>query len=152
VRSSRPSPDIQIRPRTAEDDAFIAELGKAAFGEYDTSAAMSSLSLARRGRTLLARDAKRSLGFVIVDPPSSGTAHLSAIAVVEDARGRGVGSALVLAAELRATRDGANRIELTTADSNLPTLELFLRSGYVRTARVGAYARGQRSVGLVKTL
>ncbi len=143
---------FRTRRRTEEDDAFIVELGRRVFGEYDLDSARTTASLARRGRTLVVCNEVQPLGFVILEPPSGGAVYLSAIAVVDEARGKGAGRALLRAAENLAAAEGANRLELTTADSNVAALELFLRSGFVRTASVGDYGRGQPALRLLKRL
>lgn len=143
---------FRTRRRTDEDDAFIVELGRRVFGEYDRNAATTTASLARRGRTVVVCNEVEPVGFVILEPPSGGAVYLSAIAVVEVARGKGAGRALLRAAESLAKADGASRLELTTADSNVAALELFLRNGFVRTAGVGDYGRGQPALRLRKIL
>jgi ribosomal protein S18 acetylase RimI-like enzyme len=143
---------FRTRRRADRDDAFIVELGRRVFGEYDLNAARTTASLARRGRTLVVCNEVKPVGFVILEPPDGGVVYLSAIAVVEEARGKGAGRALLRAAETLARTDGANRLELTTADSNVAALELFLRSGFVRTAGVGDYGRGQPALRLQKIL
>lgn len=147
------SPALQIRSRLPADDEFIYELGRAAFGEYGKDPGRSTYAMATRGVTLVAERSARPVGFVVIEPPNNGVAYLSAIAVVEQARGRGVGRALLRAAEKLCASRGARRIELMTADSNLAALDLFLRSGFRRSARnPQKYARGQRALLLEKRL
>jgi ribosomal protein S18 acetylase RimI-like enzyme len=73
--------------------------------------------------------------------------------VVESQRGRGVGRALLDAAERAAADAGARALELVTAEANLAALELFLKSDYriVRTLP-SFYPRGQTAHVLRKTL
>ena len=109
--------------------------------------------MARRAITLVAERGGQSTGFVVVEPGSFATAYISAIAVLEEARGEGIGRALVRAAEQLARAEGAVQMALTTADSNVAALALFLRSGFRRgSSGAGRYPRGQRTVRLVKHL
>jgi ribosomal-protein-alanine N-acetyltransferase len=143
---------LSIRGATAEDAAFIRDLGGEAFGEYSPNAARDTASMAARAHTLIATVGSEHTGFVVVEI-GAGTAHLSAIAVKTEARGTGIGRRLVVAAEALARARGASVIGLATADSNLAALELFLRCGFRRRRRHGRYyARGQAAVELVKQL
>jgi ribosomal protein S18 acetylase RimI-like enzyme len=108
--------------------------------------------MASRAHTLVATDDGEPAGFVVVEI-GGGSAHVSAIAVTTESRGRGIGRRLLLAAESLARRSGTAVIALATADSNLAALELFLRAGYRRRRRHGRYyARGQAAVELEKAL
>jgi RimJ/RimL family protein N-acetyltransferase len=55
-----------------------------------------------------------------------------ALGVEAAACGRGVGSALLLAAEAEALRRDVRRLELTVTSDNARALELYLRNGYER--------------------
>jgi ribosomal protein S18 acetylase RimI-like enzyme len=163
-RAVTPTPNrFSIRRGLPADAAFVRELGAAAFGEYAImrpGAGDDAVRIVSRSVTLVAQDSRGSahpagdlLGFVVIEPNQADTSHLSAIAVLEEARGRGVGRALLRAAEKLARAAGAARIELVTADSNLAALQLFLRNGFRRTPRrTRAYPRGQRTVLLEKSL
>lgn len=144
---------FSIRPRAPSDAAFIRALGTRAFGEYSTTAGNDAVSMANRSATLVAHRGEELLGFVIVEPKGGDAAHLSAIAVTEDARGEGIGRALLRAAGRLARARGATLLELTTADSNVAALELFLRSGFKRVRTTPKqYPRGQRMVDLERPL
>jgi ribosomal protein S18 acetylase RimI-like enzyme len=143
----------RVRDRTFDDDAFIAELGRAAFTEYDMNAALTVLRMAARAPTLVLEVDGRRVGFVTIELGHTNVAHLSAIAVAEEARGKGLGRLLLRAAERLARSRSAVRMELTTADSNLAALQLFLSTGFRRAhAAPGEYSRGQRSLLLEKAL
>jgi ribosomal protein S18 acetylase RimI-like enzyme len=146
------SPPRSIRRRIPADTTFIRTLGKAAFGEYASGAGDGAMRMASRAATLVAIEAARRLGFAIIEPEGT-VAHLSAIAVIEEARGEGVGRALLRAAEQLARSEGADRLVLVTADSNVAALQLFLRNGFQRSPRQPkAYPRGQKAVVLEKKL
>ena len=57
--------------------------------------------------------------------------------VVEGARGRGVGAALVQAAIERAEARGCRRIELDVSESNAPALALYERFGFSARTKPG---------------
>ena len=82
-----------------------------------------------------------------------GDGHLDAIAVTEEARGHGVGRALLAEIEAQASERGTRRLALVTADSNLAALGLFLREGFTIVQRIPRhYPRGQDAVILRKRL
>ena len=93
----------------------------------------------------------RVVGFaVVVHGP---TARLDAIAVTAEHRGTGVGRQLLAGAERVAKRNGAARMTLATAETNLAALDLFLRSGYRITRRLPRYySRGQDALEMSKKL
>lgn len=151
--TARPKGALTVRRGSATDATFIRELGGEAFGEYSSTAGGDALSMASRASTLVVEHDGRRAGLVIVEPSENGEAHLAAIAVVEAFRGQGIGRALLRAAEGLARQHAARTLSLTTAESNLAALELFLRSGFQRAAHGrGRYPRGQRMVRLEKRL
>jgi ribosomal protein S18 acetylase RimI-like enzyme len=144
---------VRIRPAQAGDHGFIRELGLSAFSEYSLHAAREVMAMANRGRTFVADEGDRPVGFVVLEPERAGTVHVSAIAVFETARGRGVGRTLLEHAEAAARAAGARALSLVTADGNLAALELFLRCGFRRVHRSDRYyARGQPGIALNKAL
>jgi ribosomal protein S18 acetylase RimI-like enzyme len=144
---------VEIRVAERTDEAFIAQLGRAAFAEYSPHSARETSSMAQRGTTWVAFLDGAPVGFVVLDALREGSMHVSAIAVVTDARGSGIGKRLLGTAEMAARGRGAGEVTLVTADANLGALELFLRSGYQRTRRADRYyARGQGAVWLRKRL
>jgi len=135
------------------DQGFVADLGRSAFAEYSREPVAGVLAMARRGRTLVASEDGKLVGFAIVEMTGHEKAHLAAISVSEGARGRGVARALLEAAEGVARQAGAPSLGLVTADSNLAALELFLRCGFERVGRATRYyPRGQNAVRMEKNL
>ena len=73
----------------------------------------------------------------------SDLARLYSIAVAHDARGRGVGEALLAAVEQAALRRGARRMRLEVRQDNAAAMRLYERGGYTRFAqRPGYYEDG----------
>lgn len=58
------------------------------------------------------------------------------LAVAEEARGRGIGTSLLLALVRRAHPEGHNALSLSVEEDN-PALRLYERVGFVRVGRVG---------------
>jgi ribosomal protein S18 acetylase RimI-like enzyme len=92
--------------------------------------------------TLVAEREGVQLGFVVVRIERDRLAELVAIAVVERERGRGVGSALLKAAEIRARAGGTPGITLHTAEANVAALELFTKRGFRVRRRLRRYYVG----------
>lgn len=134
-----------IRPATPADLGTAAILFDAyrQFYAQPADIARARAFLAERlaaGDTtlLLALDADGTgLGFTHLFPSftSVGTARLvvlNDLFVAPDARGRGVGAALLAAAEAHARRVGAVRLVLQTAPGNAAAQRLYRRAGWTR--------------------
>lgn len=124
-----------------------------AFAEYDGYPALTMQRLVGRGATWVARRGELPLGFAIVHPLNQRSVDLCAIAVEEDARGRGIGRALLAHVEQTVVEAGLNEIRLHTAQSNLSALELFLKCGFRLEQRMPRFYRGMYDAcALVKFL
>ncbi|MEI9939531.1 MAG: GNAT family N-acetyltransferase [Pseudomonadota bacterium] len=133
---------LQIRKRRSTDDGFIGRLAVHAFAEYDGRPAVTMQRLIQRGTTWVACRGEAPVGFAIVHPLAEGSVDLCAIAVEEDARGLGIGRALLAHVEQAASRAGLKEIRLHTAQSNLSALELFLKCGFRVEQRMPRFYRG----------
>ena len=122
-----------------DDATFIDALAQGAFAEYARAPGPGTLWMAEHQRTFIATVKGRSAGFAIVDLGRRPHPELSAIAVVSEQRGRGVGSALLLAAERTVQRRGLRCLVAHTADANLAALDLLLRHGYQIRRRLPRY-------------
>jgi ribosomal protein S18 acetylase RimI-like enzyme len=143
-----------MREWTPADDAFVARLADEAFGEYAAKPSRYLTSLTRRAttRTWIAFDDGVPIGLVVVEL-TAGEAAVLAVAVSAGSRARGVGGQLMQVAERYALAHGAGRLTLSTADSNLAALDLFLRRGFRIIARKpGFYSRGQAACQMHKAL
>jgi len=121
----------------------VRALADEAFSEYDGAHAASKVVAmvgAPRTHTLVAERSKRPVGFVSLGVGGDG-AHIAAIAVVRDARGRGIGARLLRAAERLARSLGAQVVRLETGEANLAALDMFLRAGYRIETRIPRYYR-----------
>jgi ribosomal protein S18 acetylase RimI-like enzyme len=139
----------------SSDTSFVVELSAQAFSEYSDRAESRAVELAcgRGVVTLVAERRGRRAGFAVLRMDDRGEAHLDAIAVTDEARGHGVGRALLAEIEAQATERAARGLSLVTADSNLAALALFLRGGFEIVRRIPRhYPRGQDAVILRKRL
>jgi ribosomal protein S18 acetylase RimI-like enzyme len=127
---------LQIRKRRSADDSFVARLGTQAFAEYDSKPALTMQRLVQRGVTWVAWRGDAPVGFAIVHPANRASVDLCAIAVEENARGLGIGRALLAHVERTAVSAGLTEIRLHTAASNLSALELFVKCGFRLEQRV----------------
>ena len=136
------SSPLRFRRQRSGDEAFLARLSAAAFGEYKKNAEWTTLEMARRGVTWLAFRGERPLGFAIYESPEPSRAELTAIAVDESARGMGVAAALLARVERELIAAGVHQLRLHTATANLSALELFLKRGFRITRRLPRFYRG----------
>lgn len=140
-----PPPPVTVRRATAADLDAAASLfdGYRQFYAQPPDVDRARLFLAERLATgdtvlLLALDADGGgLGFTHLFPSftSVGTARLfvlNDLFVAPEARGRGVGAALLDAAEAHARGAGAVRLVLQTATDNQPAQHLYERRGWTR--------------------
>jgi len=133
---------FQIRKRQSTDAPFIAALAARAFAEYDGQPALTMRRLTQRGTTWVAWRTDAPVGFAVVHPLDQFSLDLCAIAVEEDARGVGIGRALLAHVERMAVSAGLREIRLHTAQSNLSALELFLECGFRVQERMPRFYRG----------
>lgn len=97
-------------------------------------------AMLERGEGWGAFDGERLVGKCVIDGlPYDCLAHtrlLHAIYLHPDARGGGVGAALVGAAVAYVERQGATRVTLWVNDQNAPARRMYERLGFVETGRI----------------
>ena len=131
---------LQIRRATRADlDALVA-LERRAFTTDHLSPRQYRHHIRNPAALVLAaRDAHGLLGKAVVFfRRGSNIARLYSIAVADTARGRGLGEALLAAAERRARARGCGRMRLEVRPDNAAAIRLYERRGY---RRFGAYSR-----------
>ncbi len=112
------------RPRDVMDRAVVASIDAALGGRADEAT------------VLVAEDADRTrLGFVHLHPATDfftgeRHGHVSDIVVAPEAEGRGVGRALMAAAEAWARRSGFRLLSLHVFDTNARARAFYARLGY----------------------
>ncbi len=132
-------PTFRIRRATPTDlDALVA-LERASFTTDHLSPPQYRRHLRSDSAAVLAAiEASGLLGKAVVFfRRGSDIARLYSIAVAHAARGRGLGEALLAAAERTARRRGAGRMRLEVRQDNASAIRLYERMGY---QRFGAYA------------
>jgi GNAT superfamily N-acetyltransferase len=136
----KPEPKLVIRDARPKDietlGALIATLGYEA-GPADIRKRLALLRKA--GGTAIVADRGRVLG--LLTTASTPTLHrpravgrISLLVVAEDARGKGIGSALVAEAEARLRAAGCGLIEVTSNAKRLRAHAFYERLGYDRTS------------------
>lgn len=108
--------------------------------------------LALRVRFLVARLDGRAVGCGGYAPEGDGTAELKRIFVAAEARGLGIGRALLKALEAEAHRDGIRLLRLETGVKSTEALGLYRRFGYREIGPFGAYGPDPLSVFMEKAL
>jgi putative acetyltransferase len=108
--------------------------------------------LADNVRFFVARRGGRALGCMALARTGLDKGELKRCFVTQEARGQGVGLALLLAAEAAARAQGMRAIQLETGIRNNAALRLYRGSGYHDRGPFGGYPDDGVSVFLEKTL
>ncbi|RKE18744.1 GNAT family N-acetyltransferase [Streptomyces sp. TLI_171] len=136
-----PSIDLIIRPATAWDERAIRAVDHAVWSplsEVSPRGAAEAPLFDRKHRPeqyLVAELGGRVVGYVrqVQEIPLESNAHvrqLQGLGVLPEARGRGIGDALLLAACEAARAAGARRLTLRVLGHNAPARRLYERNGF----------------------
>jgi len=139
--------DIAIRAATAAD--FDAMRALDALAASDGARVRTLRHAIDAGECLVAWAAGDVLGFAIVDHTFYDHGFLRLLVVRESARRRGIGSALVRAAEERCA---SAKLFTSTNASNAPMRELLARLGYVRSGTIDNLDPGDPECVYVRAL
>lgn len=123
--------DLRLAALTDSPDAFLHSLAE----EERQPPSFWVDRIHRATATLMASISGRDVGIAVVAPlrDSPGDAGLFGVWVNPDARGQGVGDALMEHAAKVARNDAFRRILLEVGDHNTAAVRLYERSGYVPT-------------------
>ncbi len=121
--------------------ALLAELHAQAFPKPWSEAEIAKLLENPAVFAILARDPEPQ-GFVMAWAAAVDSEILT-LAVVPDARRKGVGAALVTAAGVAALVRGAATVHLEVAENNTPARALYRKLGYEEAGRRQAYYFGE---------
>nr|WP_269752124.1 GNAT family N-acetyltransferase/peptidase C39 family protein [Thiocapsa bogorovii] len=141
ISDTAPSP-VRLRPAVLADMGALLRLESASFQSDRLSRRQFRYMLTRaQARTLVAEDSEGALlGYVMVlFSRATSVARLYSIAVAAQARGRGVGHALVEAAEVAAWEQERAYMRLEIRRDNLASQALFERAGYRRFGVLSDY-------------
>lgn len=149
---------LTIAPETpdqAEVQALLEQADRRSAGLYPAESrhglSVAAL-LAQRVRFLVARQDGRAVGCGGYAPQGGGAAELKRIFVVAEARGLGIGRALLQALEADAAQTGIRLLRLETGVKSAEALGLYRRFGYRETGPFGAYGPDPLSVFMEKAL
>ncbi|MEJ6402940.1 GNAT family N-acetyltransferase [Yoonia sp. 2307UL14-13] len=78
--------------------------------------------------------------------------EIKSMFVADEARGKGVGDALLRQIEDQAREEKLDRIKLETGDALVAALKLYARNGYTTCDAFGPYATATRSIFMEKAL
>ena len=156
---------MEIRPIVASDREPLAALLRRVetFSPDEVACALELIDAARQNpshpdyRVLVAVRGETRLGYVCFGPTpmTKGTFDLYWIATDPDARGQGVGSALLQTMEEELVRRRARliRVETSATDDYGPTRDFYQRASYFEEARLRDFYRpGDDLVILAKRL
>lgn len=132
---------IGIGPaRPADLAALVALEGDAFAGDRLSARSFRRFLAGTNAILLVARANGAPAGYALVlMRRDSRRARLYSIAVAAAWRGRGVGRALVAAAERAAARRGATALRLEVRADNAPAIALYAARGYAQFGRIPAY-------------
>jgi putative acetyltransferase len=108
--------------------------------------------LAQDARFFVARLGSRAVGcggYVLLP---GGSAEMKRVFTVAEARGQGIGRAIVQAIEAAAAGEGLGRMYLETGVKSDEAIRLYRRLGYVERGPFAGYGADPLSVFMVKTL
>ena len=127
---------VLVAVQDAEDGSYGRVLGVAAVADMDGQPLdLSPDQLVRESGPLLGR-LRALIGRFLQSKAREGELELSFIAVAPNARGMGVGRALLDAVEARAHSAGLITVRLEVVDSNPRARSLYERHGYRHARRV----------------
>lgn len=146
---------VAVRAARREDLDALLRIEDASFASDRLSRrSFRHLMTSRSAALLIASMDRKVAGYVLVlFRATSPAARLYSIAVDRNAAGRGIGRALLAAAEKMATRRGCGFMRLEVAVRNRRAASLYRRNGYRPIATLpGYYADGSDAVRLEKVL
>ncbi len=87
----------------------------------------------------VASNADQLLGFITLDEKEQHTAAIGLLAVAENTRGKGIGTALIRHAVAKAQQASKHDIQVVTQGENQPALALYLKNNFHITQQINIY-------------
>ncbi|MEO6967779.1 MAG: ribosomal protein S18-alanine N-acetyltransferase [Rhodanobacteraceae bacterium] len=144
-----------IRRARRDDLNALLELEHASFDHDRVSRAQFRRHLESASACVLVAEENGAVcgGALVFFRRGSHRARLYSIAIAHGARGRGLGAALLQAAERKARPRGCTTMRLEVRTDNASAIALYERHGYRRVAReLGFYESGADAWRFLKTL
>ncbi|MDW8327949.1 MAG: GNAT family N-acetyltransferase [Anaerolineales bacterium] len=131
--ANRRRPAVIVRLAEERDHPAILQTDAAAFDSpWRLSPAMLRAALAQADHLTLAEQDGRVVGYQLTTA-NGGAAHLARLAVIPEAQGRGIGSALVAELLEHYRRRGGREITVNTQHNNMASLAVYRRLGFELT-------------------
>jgi len=133
---------MQIRPYQEQDFEALYRLDQRCYppGIAYSRFALHAFLSERGAQAFVAEEESALVGFVLVRQMSAGRGHIITLDVEEAHRRRGLGTALLAAAERWLAAQGVARVRLETATDNHPAVAFWQKAGYrLRRVRRGYY-------------
>ncbi len=146
---------MRLRPYRASDLGTLYQIDQTCFppGVAYSRRELENFVTARRSKTWVAEDGQETIGFLVAGQEPQRAGHIITIDVVERWRRRGVGDALMDAAEDWAESEGLSRIYLETAVDNTAAQSFYGRRGYAKFREIeNYYGNGAAAWVMVKRL
>jgi ribosomal protein S18 acetylase RimI-like enzyme len=140
-KANRKTLRIRIRPATRADLDALLELERRVFAFDQLSRqSLRRLVASATARVIVAAiDGRVAGAAVVLFRPRSAVARLYSIAVAPQLSGRGVGSALLAAAETAAMVGRCRCLRLEVHETNAAAIARYRKSGYRQFGRLDAY-------------
>lgn len=154
-RARRRHQVMQLRAFRPDDLETLYKIDSGCFppGVSYTLDELESFITRRGSRTWVAEESERIVGFLIAQMTRFPSVHVVTIDVVEKARRRGVGAALMDAAEAWARSLGARQVSLEAAENNHAAQAFYEKRQYAKVRQVAHYyADGAAAWVMVKRL
>lgn len=154
-RARRRNQVMQLRAFRPDDLETLYKIDSSCFpeGVSYTLDEIEAFATRRGSRTWVAEESEQVAGFLIAQRTPAPSVHIVTIDVIEDARRRGVGAALMDAAEAWARGLSARRVSLETAEDNHAAQAFYEQRQYVKVRKIAHYyADGTAAWVMVKRL
>ena len=132
---------VRFRDGGVDDVPELIRIDREAFPDTPILPGAMRARLQEEESVIVAVSGKEIAGFCIYSMPEPGAGWINVLAVGESHRGCGIGAALTVRAAKRLIADGAQNVELTTADDNGAAIRLYVRLGFKQTRAGRDYTR-----------
>lgn len=132
---------VAFREGTLDDLSTIARIDRESFPDDPMPESNYRQRLQGRDSLLVATVGGEVAGFAVYSYDGADEGYLSALAVAEPHRGRGIGSALTMRVAKWAFAQGADHLALRTEERNAPAIRVYRELGFKHTGSGNDYDR-----------